>query len=173
MSQYHDVLDVSYYILKQIYEKDECITNRELNNLLYLLWIDFYKNTQKYLFKKEMAAWPLGPTSLHVFYKFVLHGGRAIDSDTVNHLTVSPLNVSTIEKTFLDKRIHSYARYSKNDVIKWIQRPFPSSAWDVVYRNSGRDTFIPFQKMIEYDCQYISYGDTDKNHSIQEIPLDM
>ena len=73
-----DAVTIARYIVDYCTKNNTPITNLKLQKLLYYVWIDYYKATNKPLFSNYICAWPLGPVVVDAYDEFCVYGGLNI-----------------------------------------------------------------------------------------------
>lgn len=136
--------DVAQYIVNYHIEAEAPITNMKLQKLLYLVWVQHYRKTGRYLFDDEIVAWPLGPVVPSVYYDYSPYGADMI----FRHRLVE---IPWVEAYALDSYLVEYEWAQARDLIEMTTRK--GGAWDKVYRDgNGRDDTISFETIIKLDC---------------------
>lgn len=78
----YDVLDISFYIVNYHYDNNTPITNRKLQQVLYLTKIYYFELRKKVLFKDSFESWAYGPTCTRVYNYFGRYGAHDIPRRT-------------------------------------------------------------------------------------------
>lgn len=124
------------------------ISNLKLQKLLYFSWIEYYKKTQRYLFKEEFYAWQFGPVVPQIYKEYCVYGGLPIaqvDDNLQNDIIDSEI-FNTIKEV-----VDEYKNYSALDLVNLTHKQ--GHAWDRVYRNGyGNRRCISFEDIINYEC---------------------
>lgn len=141
----YKVKDVARYIVQTAQEKGKPISNLKLQKLLYFLWKEYYKQTNKYLFKEPFVAWQFGPVERDVYFEYYMYGAAPIQ--------IRPESISIIEIKDDDKRIidRVFDDYAKETVFNLVQETHKQGcAWDRKFQNgSGARAEIPFDYIEE------------------------
>ncbi len=138
---WYDALEVAKYIITRCLEDGCPISNLKLQKVLYFLWVDFYRETHRYLFFDEICAWQLGPVIPDVYYEYCPHAGRPI-------FIQYEANITDVDKMVLDRLIQSYMWTSASTLVSRTHEQ--GTAWDIVYRDGrGNRDVIPFSLIIE------------------------
>ena len=138
----YSVLDVADYVVRYTYENSTPVTNLTLNKILFLIWIDYYRDTGKYLFRHPFSAWLRGPVQLDVYNRYSHYGG----------MPINPYSGKKDETlSYLAQYIDEYRNLNQDELISLTTKE--GGAWDEVWRKEsvqGRYDrgFIGFDLMI-------------------------
>lgn len=134
--QSYSAMEVANFIIDTCTRSKDPVSNLRLQKLLYFLWLDFYRETHRYIFLDNMQAWQLGPVVPEVYYEYCAYGGKPINLlwETSISLTDRDITKEIIEK------------YRLVPVSELIQRTHkPDTAWYKIYNNGlGIRKEIPF-----------------------------
>lgn len=140
----NSVLDIAYNIIHYCNHHNIKIEELRLQKLLYLVWIEYYKQTGKALFSDSFEARDSGPTILNIHIKFAGYSCNTIPL-TYGHL-VSAKVMRAITSTVWD-----YAEMPLGDLTDIVQRK--GSPWDKVFDGGkGKNERIPYSLIIELEC---------------------
>ena len=141
------VMDVARYIINYCTEQVIFVSNLKLQKMLYYLWIDYYQNTNEYLFDEDICAWPFGPVVPNVYYEYCSYAGTPIAKkyDDLNNIFNNDI---TIE---INNLINKYIDCTPNQLVnKSHESGLP---WDIIYnQNKGYKEIIPFDLIVELEC---------------------
>lgn len=137
---WYSAMDIAKYIVTSCYNLNKPVSNLKLQKMLYYLWVDFYKLTERKLFLDNICAWQLGPVVPEVYYEFCSYAGNPIR-------LIYSVATSVEDKEKLDKIIDIYLPIPANELVNKTHAR--GSAWDIVYQNgSGNRKVIPFDLII-------------------------
>jgi uncharacterized phage-associated protein len=112
--------------------------------MLYFMWVDYYRETGKWLFANEICAWQLGPVIPDVYYDFCQYAGLPI---YLNHSSL----IGHPDRDILGNIIGKYINISASALVDLSHRS--GSAWSRVYNSgSGNRSVIPFNLIIDAEC---------------------
>lgn len=119
---------ISEYVLTQCTRLGEPISNFKLQEMLYFLWLDYYKKTKKELFCDTFAAWKIGPVVPDVYYEFCQYGALSIFKSCDISIDVPDSNIiDEIIEHYLPKKLHELVAISCRS----------KSPWETVYQNGA------------------------------------
>lgn len=141
---WYGALEVARYIITCCSKLDRPVSNLKLQKMLYFVWVEFYKETGRYLFHDEICAWQLGPVVPEVYYEYCSHAGKPI-------YAFYSASIDEESGAVLDRII---SKYIDIPAYKLVDRTHaPGTAWDVVYKNGlGNRMPIPFNLIIEKEA---------------------
>ena len=138
---WYSALEVARYIITECSLLQKPISNLKLQKMLYFLWVDFYKRTNRSLFLDDICAWQLGPVVPDVYYEFCSYAGMAIN-------VVYGVGIEQDDQVILDDIIEEYVDVPVNVLVERTHRK--GTAWDAIYQDgAGKRKVIPFQLIIE------------------------
>ncbi len=143
----YQALDLAKYIVDYCYRKDLPITNLILNQMLYLIWIDYYKNYNKLLFKEHFKAFKFGPAVPEVYYEFSSYAGIKICEkyDFVLKETKKD-DIETI--LILNNLIDKYLTIPVYDIISITTKK--DGPWDIIHSDETlKNQKIPFYLIVK------------------------
>lgn len=134
--QSYSAIEVANFIIDTCTRNNDPISNLRLQKLLYFIWVDYYRETNNYLFLDNMQAWQLGPVIPEVYYEYCAYGGKPINL----------LCVTSIVADDADILIRLIEKYRLVPVSTLVERThMPDTAWYKVYNNgAGNRKVIPF-----------------------------
>lgn len=133
-------LDVARYIITKCSLCEKPVSNLKLQKMLYFLWVDFYKQTHRYLFLDDICAWKLGPVVPDVYYEFCSYAGRPI-------YCVYTCEIDYNDTKLLDKIVTDYIDTPANVLVNRTHAR--GTAWDEIYQDgAGNRRVIPFNLII-------------------------
>ena len=137
-------LDVARHVLTYCRNKGKPIANLRLQKTLYFLWIDFYKETGKWLFAEEFCAWKLGPVITDVYFEYNQNAGLPIRITEDADLGKRSTKVEQITEKYLSVSVSKLVDKSHEK----------GHAWDRIYRNGDGDGLaIPYPLIMELECK--------------------
>lgn len=137
---WYSALDVARYIITKCSLLEKPVSNLKLQKMLYFVWVDFYKQTHRYLFGDDICAWKLGPVVPDVYYEFCSHAGRPI-------YYIYSSDINSEDTKILDKIIPDYIDIPANILVNRTHAR--GTAWDEIYQDGdGNRRVIPFSLII-------------------------
>ena len=139
---------VSRYIINKRSVDRRPIGNLTLQNLLYLVWIEYHKRENTRLFDDRIYAWQFGPVVPEVYYDYCAYGGMDID----RRYDSSQIGITESDAEVLDASLAEYLNYSVSRLVsKTHERGKP---WHQVYvEQGGIKQEIPFSLIEQMECQ--------------------
>lgn len=138
---WYDALEVARYVISRCSELGKPISNLKLQKMIYFIWIEFYKKTNRSLFLNDICAWQLGPVVPDVYYEFCSYAGMPINA-------LYSTEISQGDQVLLDGIIDEYLEIPVNVLVDKTHRQ--GTAWDAIYQGGkGKRKVIPFQLIIE------------------------
>lgn len=115
------------------------INNLKLQKLLYLLWVDYYKETHQHLFEERFYAWAYGPAVPSIYYVYYLSKSAPLASAEAPKLT-------PFDKRWLIAALGRYVPLPVKDLVDMVRKS--GSPWEKVYkkRSDGQGKF-PFRSI--------------------------
>ena len=140
----YKAIDIARHILTYYRDQNRPISNLQLQKLLYFSWIDYYRETGKYLFEDSFIAWKLGPVVRDVYYRYRPNAGMPIFVTDDADLGKETAHIESICN-----------RYAQVSVAKLVDKSHKKGhAWDIIYDDgAGIDEVIPFDLIITTECQ--------------------
>lgn len=132
-------IDVANYMVHYCWDNKTPICNLQLQKILYLTWIDYYKETHKYLFNDYFRAWSLGPVVIPVYNEYCTYGG----------MPIRPLDIDKHSIDYfpeMESILDRYRTKSTFDLVGMTTQV--GGAWDAIYEE-GKSHIIPFELIIE------------------------
>ncbi|MCL8209824.1 Panacea domain-containing protein [Spiroplasma attinicola] len=114
-------------ITKYIVENYGIKLSVKLQKILYFLYLDYLKETNKRLFKEEFEAWVYGPVVPEVFYFIQGHGfdfSEYFDYETDKVVEIKSLQNPEL-KEFIDNNINKYQKYPTEELVNFSHTTFP------------------------------------------------
>lgn len=137
---WYSALEIARYVITSCFYKNKPISNLKLQKMLYFVWIEFYRNTGRMLFRDNICAWQLGPVVPEVYYEYCFYAGSPLC------LSYSS-EIEEMDREILDPIISDYMPIPANVLVDRTHAP--GSAWDIIYANgSGNRQIIPFDLII-------------------------
>lgn len=137
---------IANYIINRCSQNNSPVTNLKLQKILYFLWIDYYKETKKYLFNEPICAWQFGPVCPDVYYEYCSYGGFTINKA---RQSLGPLNNDDCE--ILNKSIDIYNSRSVSSLIEdthQIGKPW----YEIYVEKNKQKGIVPFSLIIKLEC---------------------
>lgn len=134
--QSYRAMDVANYIIDTCTKSKDPVSNLRLQKLLYFVWVDFYRETNRYVFLDNMQAWQLGPVVPEVYYEYCAYGGKPINLYCETLINAEDANI-------LQKIIEKYRLVPVSVLVE--RTHMPDTAWYKIYDNGrGNRKTIPF-----------------------------
>lgn len=138
---WYSALEIARYIITSCLYKNKPISNLKLQKVLYFVWVEFYKNTGRMLFRDNICAWQMGPVVPVVYYEYCFYAGSPICQSYASE-------IDETDKEILNPIISDYIPVPANVLVN--RTLAPGLAWDVIYANGlGNRKIIPFDLIIE------------------------
>ncbi|EOQ39654.1 Panacea domain-containing protein [Butyricicoccus pullicaecorum] len=136
---------ISRHIVDYCSRTNQPISNLKLQKVLYFLWIDYYKQTGKYLFNDVFSAWQFGPVIPEVYYEFCAYGGMPIDC------LYDPQQIDQEDQEIISSILKKYLPITVSKLVNLTH--LPNHPWDDIFntKHSPRGT-IPFDLIIRKEC---------------------
>ena len=142
-----NIKKLSQFVLDYASSQKRELTNLDLQKILYLLWIESYKQHQQPLFYDYFRAWQIGPCIPDVYYEYCPYGAMPINNPLTTHDTELQA-----EFTELIPLLEQIFKLSPEEMKEKICKP--GLAWDKIYNNGeGKEKRIPFSDIINLDIQ--------------------
>ena len=139
--------DIARYLVQKFIDIGKPTTNLKLQKLLYYAWIDYYKKQDgDRLFNDKIMAWRLGPVIEDVYREYRVFANVKIS------FTKKPENeIDKKTKKFLDEFA---IKHQDDSVSTLIQKTHAEGKpWATVYKEGTHDIEIPFESIVELECQ--------------------
>lgn len=133
-------------ILKYILIKKPC-TKLKAMKLIYLIYEEYLRLTDKYLFEEEFIAYPLGPVPVSAYDKLSRYAKQIIRiEDTEQEMTKFKLKIDRIaekEKIIksIDNVLEQYGEYSPSTLVNITHES--GKPWDIIQACEGIYSVIP------------------------------
>ncbi len=129
-------MNIARFLIDYCARRRAPLSHLRLQHLLYIGWIDYFKNKKTYLFPDDFHAWKSGPVVPEIYHEYWVYGGRPIDMEYA--LASLAGEDTAILATFLEKNMRVSARALVKNSCK------EGSAWFAIYRNGeGTNRVIP------------------------------
>lgn len=138
-------LAIAYAIISYCDKTDVEVENLRLQKLLYLAWIEYYKETGKFLFPERFEAWLFGPVIPSVYDRFACYASNPITLYNRPCVDPNPEVWRAIMSTVQD-----YGKMPLADLTDFVRRA--DSPWAKVYDTNNRHQEIPYSLIIDYEC---------------------
>lgn len=143
----YDAIDVAKYVVSYCNNKGRPISNLKLQQMLYFIWIEYYKLEGTELFVNEICAWLSGPVVPEVYYEFCSYGGIPIRQTNVGSEKV----FSDKDKRIVSSVIEGYLLKSVKILVDITHKE--GSPWYEIYQDGdGLRKIIPFSLIISKEC---------------------
>ena len=141
----YSAADVAKYIISYCCENNAPVSNLKLQKMLYFVWIDYYKKTQKELYCDDICAWQLGPVVPDVYYNYCAFAGTPIE-------ITADVPALEKEKANLNSIISHYLPMTASTLVDMTNAK--GKPWDIVFRGgAGIRKVIPFELIKELECR--------------------
>ncbi len=134
--QSYRAMDVANFIIDTCTKSNDPVSNLRLQKLLYFVWVDFYRETGRYVFPDNIQAWQLGPVVPEIYYEYCPYGGRPINLRCET-------SIKEEDASILQRIIEKYRLIPVSELVERTHRP--DTAWYKIYNNGqGNREVIPF-----------------------------
>lgn len=141
---WYDALEIARFIITICTQSDKPVSNLKLQKMLYFIWVDYFKQTGRWLFHDDICAWQLGPVVPKAYYEYCSYAGRPISA-------VYAYAVNEEDRNILKNIIERYINIPANVLVNRTHNP--GTAWDVIYSGgAGNREVIPFRLIIEREA---------------------
>ncbi|MGO5027231.1 Panacea domain-containing protein [Candidatus Agathobaculum pullicola] len=139
---------VARYIINKCSVDKRPIGNLTLQNLLYLVWIEYHKRENTRLFDDRICAWQFGPVVPEVYYDYCAYGGMDID----RRYERDEIGIAEADMAILDESLVKYLDCSVSQLVSMThEREKP---WYQIYVKLGEiRQEIPFGLIEEMECR--------------------
>lgn len=119
------------------------VSNLKVQLVLYLSWIDYYKQTGRSLFSEEFCAFKFGPCVPEVYYKYCHYAGMPIFPGMPGP---DPLEVADI--AMLNQSLQELMLFPVYSLVDITNKK--GGAWDTIFRDgAGVRGVIPAWLIVE------------------------
>ena len=73
--------EIAKYIISKCYKEQNYINNLKLQKILYIVWLEYYKEKGTAIFDNDICAWKMGPIVPDVYYEYCMYAARPIFMD--------------------------------------------------------------------------------------------
>lgn len=141
-------LDVATFIINHGIETKNLVSNLRVQKLLYLLWVEFFKETGEALFEDDFYAWSLGPVVPEVYYAYCTWSGLPIRS---TH-TKNPISENAALSSVLSGFIEQFVPLTTAKLVDLSHDK--AKSWFKTFQNGeGNKQIIPFEDIRLLDCK--------------------
>lgn len=139
---------VARYIINKRSVDRRPIGNLTLQNLLYLVWIEYHKRENTRLFNDRICAWQFGPVVPEVYYDYCAYGGMDID----RRYERDEIGIAEADMAILDESLAKYLNCSVSQLVSMThEREKP---WYQIYVKLGMvRQEIPFSLIEQMECR--------------------
>lgn len=142
----YSAINIAKFIVSYCYLKGNPISNLKLQKLLYYVWIEYYKQTNRWLFNNAICAWQLGPVVPEVYNEFSSFAGIPI-----RRQYMSTEEIPEEDMVLIAHAIDLYLPMTAGGLVEKTHEP--GKPWDRVYQNGlGRHNVIPFSTIVALEC---------------------
>ncbi len=135
---------VADYIIDKCCIEQKPVSNLKLQKMLYFMWIEYHKRTNKALFLDSFYAWQFGPVVPEVYREYCVYGGRPI-----NIRCKTSILGNDVEQ--LNDIIDQYVDIPVNILVEKTHTP--GKPWDRTYKSGlGNRKAIPFYLIEDLEC---------------------
>lgn len=139
--------DVARFFVQRYIDMGKPATNMKIQKLLYYAWIHYYRRSSgKYLFNDPICAWKFGPVMESVYREYRIFAAMPI---TFTKEPEHELDGDVIE--FLSRFAEDYKDRTASQLV--FSTHMNGTSWKKHYDDSNRGQEIPFQDIIEMECQ--------------------
>ncbi len=131
----YQAVSVARHIITYCNKQGKPISNLKLQNLLYFVWIEYYRRTNSELFFENIYAWATGPTVPTVYYEFGCFAGLPIRREYAEECTEDARIIDDIVNQYIDIPVAKLVEMTHED----------GGSWQAVYQGGiGAKQIIPF-----------------------------
>lgn len=139
---------VAQYIINKCSVEERPVSNLKLQKLLYFVWIEYRKRTDKKLFDDKIYAWQFGPVVPEVYYDYCAYGGMDIDRRYDN----DEIGIRAEDKAILDASLAGYLNCSVSRLVSMTHER--GKPWYQIYvQQGGVKQEIPFSLIEQMECR--------------------
>lgn len=143
----YDANEIARYVIDRCCNRNRPVTNLKLQKILYLLWLDYYRETGRNLYDNRVEAWEFGPVVPDTYYLYRIYAaGRIRDVPPCDDLQPNRA-IKDTDREILDRTIYRCMKRSLGDLIDDTRRP--GGAWDRVQRMHGLHARIDRSEMMK------------------------
>ncbi|NDO52033.1 DUF4065 domain-containing protein [Lachnospiraceae bacterium MD335] len=137
---WYEALELARYVISECMRRGKPLSNLKLQKILYYVWVNYFRETGRYIFIDDICAWQLGPVIPVVYYEYCSYAGRPISN-------IYPTGISDQDQLLINSILDKYIDVSASTLVSWTHQS--GSAWDCVYKDGeGNKKVIPFQLII-------------------------
>lgn len=74
----YSAIDIAKYVINKTTIQNKAFTNRQLNNLLYLIQKQYFREFDIFMFNEDFIAYPNGPSIKCIYEEYKYYGGNPI-----------------------------------------------------------------------------------------------
>ena len=138
-------VDVASFIVGYYIDRNHPVNRDTIMSMMYLLWIEYYRDQRQYLISKNFSAWSTGPVSLEAFHR-IDYSQYSSGENVRPQFNIAGLN-GKVMKNILDK----YIVYPIERINVGLMSDF--GAWKKARDAANSFYVIPFEDMIALDCE--------------------
>lgn len=140
----YQAISVARHIITYCNKQGKPISNLKLQNLLYFVWIEYYRRTNSELFFENIYAWAIGPTVPTVYYEFGYFAGLPIRREYAEECAE--------DAWIIDDIVNEHIDISTSELIDMSCKK--GSPWEIVYQNGkGKKQIIPYSLIKEIEVK--------------------
>ena len=77
---WYEALELARYVISECMRRGKPLSNLKLQKILYYVWVNYFRETGRYIFIDDICAWQLGPVIPVVYYEYCSYAGRPISN---------------------------------------------------------------------------------------------
>lgn len=112
-------MDCADYIVDKALERQQTITNLQLQKILYLFASEYQHKFSKYPFEELFQAWAYGPVIPEVYYEYKKYGSAPI-AEYSKHKTINDENFEIVSNEYKDENIDENFKEIVNEFLERI-----------------------------------------------------
>lgn len=144
---FYNAMAVANFIIDFCSRLKDPVSNLRLQKLLYFVWVEYYRRTERALFYDPICAWQLGPVVPEVYREYCSYGGRPIN------LRWEETEIESQDVELLTDIVEEYRLVPVSDLVERTHRP--ETAWYQIYNNGkGNRQVIPFELIKKKELGY-------------------
>jgi len=143
----YTAIKIAKHIINYCSIKKQPISNLKLQKMLFFVWVDYYKQKNKYLFEENFYAWQFGPVIPEIYYEFCCYAGTPINKKDDVQIDIDEKTIS-----ILDAIVDKYIGYTAGQLVQQTHKE--NSSWYQIYdKGNGLRKTIPFDLIIKTECE--------------------
>lgn len=138
--------DIARVLIREYIKLGSPTTNMKLQKVLYYSWVEYYQKTKKHLFEDKIYAWKFGPVVRDVYFNYRMFAAMPITS-----CKEPGVNIDDDTTRFLSDFASRYKDRTAGGLVFDAHRD--GSPWHEVYKDGEKNIVIPFDRIIDIECQ--------------------